>query len=121
MDTSQFHFPHYKLDAWRVAHELADRVREVVQRIPRGYRSIGNQLLRSAVETEALIAEGASRYSSGQKRVRFTEARGECGETACHLERLWQYRLISETEVTEMLGLANRVGAMLTGLIKRHS
>lgn len=96
-------------------------MRPVVARLPERYEGLGDQLLRAALATEALIAEGANRYTPKQKRQRFAEARGECGETASHLERLFRYQLISEREVTEMLALADRVCALCTGLIRRHS
>ena len=121
MDMTPYRFAHRKLVAWQVARELADRVRPVVARLPRRHEELGNQLKRATLATEALIAEGANRYSPKQKRQRFAEARGECGETASHLERLWRYRLIGEKEVTEMLALADRICALCTGLIRRHS
>lgn len=121
MDMTPYRFAHRKLVAWQVARELADRVRPVVLRLPRRYGKLAEQLLNAALATEALIAEGANRYTPAQKRQRFVEARGECGETASHLERLWRFRLIDEKEVTEMLALADRVCALCTGLIRRHS
>ena len=121
MDTSSFRFAHRKLVAWQVARELADRVKPVVTRLPARHAGLGDQLMRSALATEALIAEGANRYTPKQKRQRFAEARGECGETASHLERLSRFQLIAESEVTEMLALADRICALCTGLIRRHS
>jgi len=118
---ASFRFAHRKLIAWQVARELADRVRPVVASLPKRYEELGNQLLRAALATEALIAEGANRYTPKQKRQRFAEARGECGETASHLERLFRYHLIGENELTSMLALADRVCALCTGLIRRHS
>jgi four helix bundle protein len=49
------------------------------------------------------------------------EARGEAGEVAAHLERLARYRFITEEQLMTGLSLADRLCAMLTGLIKRHS
>jgi four helix bundle protein len=121
MDTTPFRFAHHKLHAWQVAHELADRVQEIVERLPPARAAIADQLLRAATGTEALLAEGANRYTKRMKRQRFIEARGECGETASHLERLWRYHELSDQELSEMLTLADRVCAMLTGLIHRHS
>ena len=121
MDMTPYRFAHRKLVAWQVARELADRVRPVIARLPPRYRALGDQLQRSALATEALIAEGANRYTPAQKRQRFVEARGEGGETASHLERLWRYQLIDENAVIEMLALADRICALCTGLIRRHS
>jgi hypothetical protein len=71
MDTSEFRFAHYKLHAWQVAHQLANRVDEVVERLPPKRRDIADQVLRAATGTEALIAEGAHRYTKRMKRQRF--------------------------------------------------
>jgi len=40
---------------------------------------------------------------------------------ASHLERLYRYELLGEEETEELLALANRVCAILTGLIRRCS
>ena len=73
------------------------------------------------LEGAELTGEGANRYTPKQKRQRFTEARGEAGEVACHMERAYSYRLVSERELEAVLSRADRVCAMLTGLIRRHS
>ena len=116
-----FHFTHYKLDAYRVSTELADFVMQITPRIPRGHHRIADQIARAATGVEALIAEGANRFTPKQKRQRFVEARGEAGEVAAHLERLHRYRFITDEQLTRGLTLADRICAMLTGLIKRHS
>ena len=121
MTEHTFHFTHYKLDAYRVARELADLVMMITPQIPEGHHKKVDQIVRSATGTEALIAEGANRYTPKQKRQRFVEARGEAGEVAAHLERLHRYRFISEEQLMQGLGLADRLCALLTGLIKRHS
>lgn len=121
MNTSKFRFAHYKLDAYRVAVEMADLVKAMVERFPRGHGELADQLKRSAESTVGLIAEGANRYSQGQKRQRFSEARGECGEVASHVERAYRKGLVGEEEAMAVLERADRVCAMLTGLIKRCS
>jgi 23S rRNA-intervening sequence protein len=72
-----YHFTHYKLDAYRVARELADLVMVIVTQVPKGHHKMVDQIVRAASGTEALIAEGANRYSPKQKRQRFVEARGD--------------------------------------------
>ena len=39
-------FPHDRLDAYRVSLDLLERVHALCERIPRGYRSIADQMLR---------------------------------------------------------------------------
>jgi four helix bundle protein len=114
-------FSHHKLDCYRVALEMLRDVHRVTTRIPRGYRSFADQLLRAAGETVALIGEGANRFTKGQKRQRFTEARGEAGEVAVHVEAIRAMELICEHDANRLLGKADRVCAMLTRLIQIHS
>ena len=118
-----FHFTHYKLDAYRIARELADLVMVIRSQVPRGqgHHKMTDQIVRAATGAEALVAEGANRYTPKQKRQRFVEARGEAGEVAAHLERLRRYNFISEEQLMQGLRLADRLCATLTGLIKRHS
>jgi len=113
-------FAHLRLDVHRVAVEMARRSRDLADRVPRGYRSFADQLLRSAGQAVLLIGEGANRYTAGQKRQRYTEARGECGEIASCLELLATLRLAPQVEADEIMHLAGRVAAMLTRLIQRH-
>jgi len=121
MDTAQFQFAHHKLDAYRVAREMALAAKRIADRVPRGYRKWADQLLRAAGSTVGLIGEGANRWSAGQKRQRYTEARGEVGEVAAWVEQLQVCGLVAEPEATEVLALADRVCAMLTRLIQRHA
>jgi four helix bundle protein len=113
-------FAHQRLDVHRVAIEMARSSRQLADRVPRGYRTFADQLLRAAGQTVLLIGEGANRYTAGQKRQRYTEARGECGEVASAVELLATLRLAPQTEADEIMLLAGRVAAMLTRLIQRH-
>jgi four helix bundle protein len=121
MQHHSFRFAHHRLEAWQVSRQMADRAKLIAERVPRGYRHFADQLLRAAGNTVALVGEGANRYSSGQKRQRFTEARGECGEVACLVELLEGFGLVPEPEALAVMTLADRVCAMLTRLIQRHS
>ncbi len=88
MSDQAYPFPHQRLDVYRVALQLAQQSKGLADRIPRGYRSFADQLIRAAGSTVLLIGEGANRFSKGQKRQRYAEARGECGEVAAALELL---------------------------------
>ena len=111
-------FPYHRLDVYGAAVELARMSYEVVQRIPRGYARFGEQLKNSAGAVPLLIAEGSSRRVAPQQRQRFVEARGEAGEAAATLEVLEALRLVDEKTAREARILANRIAAMLTGLIR---
>lgn len=114
-------FIHHQLDAYRVALDLAVAGAGIADRVPRGYRGLADQLKRSAPAVALLIAEGANRFSSPQKRQRYVEARGECGEAAATVEVLAALGVLSNEEAEPFYEIAGRVGAMLTGLIGRHS
>ncbi|MBW1880805.1 MAG: four helix bundle protein [Deltaproteobacteria bacterium] len=114
-------FPHHRLDAYRVALEAMVGVNVLARGIPRGHRSIADQMKRSSTAVVALIAEGANRRGAGEKRQRFTEARGEAGETAAWLEILVVLELAEEAHVAPTAHLLSRVAAMLTRLIQRNA
>ena len=67
----------------------------------------------------SLSAKAPTGCSAGQKRQRYSEARGECGEVAAALELLMALDLVPRTEAEATLALAARVGAMLTRLVAR--
>ena len=113
-------FAHQRLDVYRVALQMAERSRELPDRVPRGYRAFADQLLRAAGQTVLLVGEGANRYSAGQKRQRYSEARGEAGEVASAAELLATLRLAPQPDCDAVIVLASRVAAMLTRLIQRH-
>ena len=119
MSAQSFPFPHTRLDAFRVALQLAGQAKALADRVPRGYRSFADQLMRAAGSTVLLIGEGANRYTAGAKRQRYSEARGECGEVAACLELLALLERVPRAEAVQALALAGRVGAMLTRLLQR--
>ena len=112
-------FPHEKLDAYRIAPELAGVAKRLAAEIPRGHRSLADHLLRAATNTVLLLAEGANRRGVGEKRQRFVESRGECGEAAAAADLALVMDLAEPADVEELKLLAARVAAMLTRLIGR--
>ena len=114
-------FLHHRLDVYHLALELAGSARRIADRVPRGYRGLAEQLLRSGPAVALLVAEGANRFTAPQKRQRFIEARGECGEAAATVEVLQVMGLVSAKELGSFEETASRVGKMLTALVKKHS
>ncbi len=80
---------------------------------------VADQLRRASVSTVTNIAEGANRAGAGEKRQKFSIARGEVGESAAALELGVALGLVPVGEAEAARGLAGRVGAMLTQLIRR--
>ena len=87
--------------------------------LPRGNANLANQLSRSSVSTVTNIAEGANRLGTGEKRQKFSIARGEVGEAAACIELAAALGLVPRPEAEAALVLAGRIAAMLTRLIQR--
>jgi hypothetical protein len=56
---------------------------------------------------------------AGDKRVRYAQARGECGEVAAAVELGEVLGLLPSVEAERAVALAGRVAATLTGLVRR--
>jgi four helix bundle protein len=112
-------FPHEKLDAYQVALKMAALAKKVAEQIPRGHRNVADHMLRAASNTVLLLAEGANRRGVGEKRQRFAESRGECGEVGAAGDLLLAYDIASRADAETLKRLASRVSAMLTRLIGR--
>ena len=112
-------FPHEKLNAYQVALEMAALAKKLAEQIPRGHRNVADHMLRAASNTVLLLAEGANRRGAGEKRQRFAESRGECGEVGAAGDLLVAYDIVSRADAETLKRLASRVSAMLTRLIAR--
>ena len=113
------YFPHEKLDAYQVALQMAVQARRVSSAIPRGHRSVADHLLRAAGNTVLLLGEGANRRTPKEKRQRFGDARGECGEVAAAADIVMAFEFGDPGQAATLKQLAARVAAMLTGLMNR--
>lgn len=116
-----FIFPHERLEAFHVALELAEVSQQVARRIPRGCRRLADQLQRAGTAPALLIAEGANRRATGDKRQRFSEANGEAGEAAAAVLVGQRLGVVSEGDAMAVRRLAARVVAMTTRLVRRFS
>ena len=121
MSNSSIVFPHHRLDAYTVSIELAVAVRALAARMPRGNATLADQLTRASVSTVTNIAEGANRLGTGEKRQKFSIARGEVGECAACIELAAALGLVPAADAAAAMLLAGRVGAMLTRLIQRFA
>ncbi len=113
-------FAHTRLDAFHVALELTVGVERLAADLPRGHADLKDQVRRAASATMRNITEGANRWAPRDKAQRFIIARGESGECDAALEMIERLRLAPSHDVEALRNLADRVGAMLTGLIKRQ-
>ena len=112
-------FAHERLDAYQVALELFAGVERLAAGLPRGQADLKDQVRRAAAATVRHIAEGANRWGRRDKAARFVLARAECGECAAALEMAARIGAVEPGAVVGLRGLALRVSAMLTGLVRR--
>lgn len=119
-DIAMNRFAHGRLDVYRVALELHRGVESLAADLPRGYADLKDQVRRAAAATVRHVAEGANRIHPRDKAARFMVARGEVGEVDAVLEMATLAGLASEARLARLRRLADRVGAMLFGLIRRE-
>jgi four helix bundle protein len=103
-----------------IAFEAMVQSVALAQRVPRGYRSMADQLKRSSTGTVAAIAEGANRRTKAEKADKFGQARTEAGESAAWCEMLAGLSLLPPDDVLPVILLHERVVKMLSGLIRTH-
>jgi four helix bundle protein len=120
MTTKTNRFVHHRLDAYRVALELFRGVEELVAGFSAGHADLKDQVRRAAAATVRHIAEGANRIHPRDKAARFMLARAECGECDAALEMAGVVGLAAPNRLHRLRGLADRVAAMLLGLIRRE-
>ena len=107
--------PHHKLHAFGVAKEMLIAVKSANIR-DAGLR---DQAMRAAKSACLNCAEGAGRVTRADKARAFAIARGECVEAAAAIEIAALSGDASEENLVRVTSIANRLVAMLTGLIRR--
>jgi four helix bundle protein len=110
-----YSLPHHKLIAFEVAKELLVAVRETHVRDA----SLRDQALRAAKSACLNISEGAGRASKADKARVYAIARAEAGEAAAAIEIAVLSGDADEGSLDRAMSSANRLIALLTGLIRR--
>ena len=100
--------------------ELYRGVEAVAEDLPRGFADLKDQLRRAASATVRHVAEGANRIHPKDKAARFAVARGEVGEVDAVLHVAEAIGLDRSARLAGLRHLADRVGAMLFGLIRQE-
>lgn len=114
-------YAHHRLEAFNLALDLLVEADTLCARIKRPYRKIADQWLRAALATFLLTCEGANRRSPGDKRYRFDQAHGECGEGAGAAEAATKLGLVPRQPTVSWLRRNARLSAMLNGLEQRYA
>ncbi|MDJ0522321.1 MAG: four helix bundle protein [Planctomycetota bacterium] len=114
-------FAHLRLDAYHAAEELAATVYRAVADFPPGHADMKDQLLRASAAVPRNTAEAANRAGPRDRRARFVVARGECGECDSVIRLALRVGLLPAERALPLLQMTDRVGALLTGLIRKET
>jgi four helix bundle protein len=106
--------PHHRLAAYQVAVELLVALKAAGIRDSK----LRDEALRAAKSVCCNVAEAAGRVSRADKARAFTIARGEALEAFAALEVAALTGEASADDVERCLVIANRLYALLTGLIR---
>ncbi|PJB39574.1 MAG: four helix bundle protein [Deltaproteobacteria bacterium CG_4_9_14_3_um_filter_63_12] len=117
-DDSPMPFDHERLEVYQVALEFFDLADEVVEHLPRGRGHLSDQLTRASLSIVNNIAEGAGKFSKGDKRRYYLSAMGSSTESAAMLDVCLRRKLISDETHRQGKQLLDRIVAMLTKLAK---
>ena len=118
MNTSSFR----DLRVWQEAMRLTTEVYQRSAQFPRHeLYGLSQQMRRAAVSVPSNIAEGKG-HRSDKEFVHFLlHARGSLLELQTQLLIAEELRYLSETEALNLLGMAEKVGRALSGLINSMS
>ena len=111
--------PHNKLDVWHEAVDLVVDVYQVTKLFPKTEQyALADQLKRAAVSIPSNIAEGAARQTKKEFIQFLYIARGSASEIDTQLEVARRLNYIDEGKKEALDDKLDRIGRMLTGLIK---
>jgi four helix bundle protein len=111
-------FDHERLDVYQLALEFFDLADDTIEHLPRGRGHLADQLIRASLSIVNNIAEGAGKYSRGDKRRYYLAAMGSATESAAMLDVCLRRKLTTEDIHVRAKQLLDRIVAMLVRLAK---
>lgn len=113
-------FDHEKLDVYQLSIDFIVKANTIVESLPRGRGYLVDQLQRAALSIALNIAEGAGKIGSRDKASFYARARGSATESAAILDVCTRLNLIDTNSFTDGKVILERIGQMLTKLIKAY-
>jgi four helix bundle protein len=110
-------FPHERLDAWHIARRARKTALEFTASLPAGFGDEARQINNAAASVVRNIGEGANRWRPAEKVLKFEIAAGEAVSAIISLQDSGRG---DSALARQFCQLEARVGAMLTGLVRRH-
>ena len=111
-------FDHERLDVDPLALQFFDLADEIIESLPRGRGQLADPLTRASLSIVNNVAEGAGKFSKGDKRRYDLCAAGSSTESAAMLDVCLRRKLICEDSHHRGKLLLDRIVAMLVALTK---
>ena len=113
--------PYKRLDLWNIAMEIVFDIYKMTKDFPSHERyGLVDQLRRAAVSVPSNIAEGSSRNTKKEFTNFLYMAQGSLNEIDTQLEIAKGLQYLATKEFTDIQEKMDRVGKMITGLIKKQ-
>ena len=111
-------FDHERLDVYQLGLDFIVLANDVVERMPRGRGHLADQLSRASTSIVLNIAEGAGKFSKGDKRRYYLSALGSATECAAILDVCLRVAAVDAGVHQRGKEMLDRVVAMLVRLAK---
>lgn len=112
--------PHEKLDVWQQSMVLSERVYKLSGKYPREeVYGLVSQMRRAGVSVCCNIAEGAARQTKTEFKQYLYMARGSLSELETQIAISLRLGFLEAQETGELFALSERIGQMITGLIRK--
>jgi four helix bundle protein len=113
--------PHKSLDVWKLAMECVTDIYRITKAFPIDERfGLTDQLRRAAISIPSNIAEGSSRNTKKEFVNFLYMAQGSLSEIDTQLEISLRLEYITPGDCNEVYLKLERIGKMITGLIKNQ-
>ena len=107
------------LDVWKEAHKLTLLVYKETKTFPKDEMfGLVSQIRRAVVSIESCIAEGFARYHYKDRLNFYYDARGSVAEVESQAITAKDLKYLTELEFNEIFNQAEKVGVILSGLIR---
>jgi four helix bundle protein len=107
-----------KLDVYKCAIEFLALAATIVQKIPRGYSFLSDELKRASVSIPQNIAEGAGKSSKADQSRYFGISRGSAMECGAVLDACEVLKLADPVILVKGDELLERIVSMLSKMMK---
>ena len=111
-----------QLEVFKLSIKLSTDIYNVTKSFPKEeLYGLVSQMRRAVVSIGANLMEGGARNSDGEYKHFIGISRGSASELKCHLIISNELKFISKEQSDDLIGRANQIVRMLTGLLNSVS